>query len=124
MGRNLPIGIGIDIVNISRFRKIKLDRENRFLNKIFTASELDYCFSQKNIASSLATKYAGKEAVVKALSPIKEIVPNYKEIEITNNSSGAPRARLVWDKTKKYQILLSLSNEIDKTVGVAILINK
>lgn len=125
MKKNQILGIGIDIENISRFEKLKLSRENKFLNKIFTASELDYCFSKKNVASSLATKYAGKEAVIKAFSLVDNAAGlSYKEIEVTNDSSGAPRVKLVWDKGKKYQILISLSNEMDKTVGVAILIDK
>ncbi len=124
MKKNQILGIGIDIENISRFKNLKLSRENNFLNRIFTISELDYCFSKKNIASSLATKYAGKEAVIKAFSLIDNAIPSYKEIEIINDSSGAPRVRLVWDKAKKYQVLISLSNEIERAVGVAILINK
>lgn len=123
MKKNQILGIGIDIENINRFKKIKLSRENNFLNRIFTTHELDYCFSKKNIASSLATKYAGKEAVIKALSMIDNRSLSYKEIEIINNSSGAPRVRLIWDKGKKYQILISLSNETERAVGVAILYN-
>ncbi len=123
MKKNKILGIGIDIENISRFKKIKLSRENNFLTRIFTTSELDYCFSKKNIASSLATKYAGKEAVIKAFSLTDNVSPGYKEIEIINNSMGVPIVSLVWDKSKKYQILISLSNETDKTVGVAIVYN-
>lgn len=124
MKKNQILGIGIDIENISRFKKIKLSKESNFLNRIFTPHELDYCFSKKNVASSLATKYAGKEAVIKAFSLNDNAIPSYKEIEIINDSSGAPRVRLVWEKGKRYQILISLSNETERAVGVAILINK
>lgn len=123
MKNNKILGVGIDIEDISRFKKLELNKNNRFLNKIFTKVELDYCFSKKNVASSLATKFAGKEAVIKAFSLIDNVTLNYKEIEVTNDSSGAPGIRLR-DKTKKYQVLISLSNEKDKTVGVAILINR
>lgn len=121
MRKNQILGIGIDIENISRFRKLKLNKDNIFLNKIFTEAELDYCFSKKNVASNLATKYAGKEAVIKACHGIVKINIDYKEVEITSDPAGAPRVRLIWDKIKKYHCLISLSNETEKTVGVAIL---
>jgi len=117
------LGVGIDIEDINRFKKLELNKKNIFLNRIFARSELDYCFSQKNIASSLATKYTGKEAVVKAFGLMNIANLDYKEIEITNDSSGAPRVRLVWDTANKYQVLISLSDESDKAVGVAIVID-
>lgn len=123
MKNNQILGIGIDIADISRFKKIKLDKSNRFLSKIFTPAELDYCFSKKNVASSLATKYSGKEAVVKAFGSANISSLDYKEIEITNDSSGAPRVNLVWDSTKKYQIMISLSDESDKAIGIAVIID-
>ncbi len=114
------LGIGIDIEEINRFKKIELKKNNKFLNKIFTSLELDYCFSKKDVASSLATKYCGKEAVVKAfgLASIKNL--DYKEIEIINDSSGVPRVNLKMENMKGYQIMISLSDESEKAVGVAI----
>lgn len=123
MKKGRILGIGIDIENIDRFRKLKLSKDSIFLNKIFTDQELKYCFSKKGVASSLATKYAGKEAVIKAFGSINKKRFNYKEIEIINNSSGVPKVKLSWDKTTKYQIMISLSNETEKTVGVAILMD-
>ncbi len=123
--KNVPVlGIGIDIVDINRFKKLKLSKKSKFLNRIFTKLELNYCFSKKNIASSLATKFAGKEAVIKALSSINKTAIDYKEIEVANGSSGAPKVRLIWEQGKKYQVLISLSNELERAVGVAILINR
>lgn len=118
------VGIGIDIVDISRFKRLKLIKKSKFLNRIFTKCELDYCFSRKNIASSLATKFAGKEAVIKAFSSTNKINLDYREIEIINNSSGGPKVNLNGKQQKKFQILISLSNEAERAVGVAILINK
>ena len=81
------LGIGIDIENIERFKKFELNKNSPFLNKIFTIKEIEYCFSKKNVASSLATKYTGKEAVIKAavfnclnimLVPHTSLKPNEK----------------------------------------------
>ncbi|OGE64828.1 holo-[acyl-carrier-protein] synthase [Candidatus Daviesbacteria bacterium RIFCSPLOWO2_02_FULL_36_7] len=120
MKKNQILGIGIDIENINRFEKLKLSKNNRFLNKIFTKVELDYCFSKKNLASNLTTKFAGKEAVIKACNVVDKTTVDYKKIEITNNPSGAPKVRLISDQGKKYEILISLSNDTDRAVGVAI----
>jgi len=116
------IGIGIDIVDVSRFDKLKLSNKNKFLNRFFTKRELKYCFSKNNIAEHLATKFAGKEAVSKALSSTLRTDINFKEIEIINELSGAPKVHLQSDMTNKYQVLISLSNESDTAVGVAIVL--
>jgi len=117
------LGIGIDIENINRFKKLELDKKSRFLNKIFTPRELDYCFSKKNIASSLATKYTAKEAVIKAYNTLGETSLDYKQVEVTNNKTGAPEVKITKDKIKKYRIMISLSNGTEQAVGVALIIN-
>lgn len=121
MRNNSILGIGIDIVSTDRFSKLKLIKKSRFLNRIFTKVELDYCFSHENVASKLATKFAGKEAVIKACSYIADPkVIDYKKIEIITNVTGAPKVQLHYSKMSKYKILISLSNEIDKVVSIAI----
>jgi holo-[acyl-carrier protein] synthase len=120
MKQSQILGIGIDIEDIARFKKLDLNKNNPFLNKIFTPFELDYCFSKKNTASSLATKYSGKEAVVKAFGSINIKNLDYKEIEIINDESGVPRVKLFGKNTKGYQVIISLSDESQKVVGVAI----
>ena len=60
-------GIGIDIVEVERFREIATDRTHRFLTNNFTAEELEYCFSFTDAATHLAGTFAAKEAAFKAL---------------------------------------------------------
>lgn len=120
MGNGQILGIGIDITDINRFKTLNLSKNNRFLNKIFTMTEIDYCFSKKNVASSLATKFAAKEAVIKAFNNIKEKVNDYKKIEITNDSSGAPRVKLLYANIDNYQIMLSSSNEFENAIAVVV----
>ena len=78
----IDFGIGTDIENIKRFEKLNQAEGKTFLNNIFTKNELRYCFSKKNAAPYLAARYAGKEAVVKALTSIGETSINYHEIEL------------------------------------------
>lgn len=90
------IGIGVDIENTDRFRgKIKKGRS--FLRKIFSKRELDYCFSKINPAPHLAARYAGKEAVIKAISNLGIAGLNYldyKKVEIINNNKRVPIIKL------------------------------
>ena len=60
--------IGIDIEDVSRFENKEIDKDSKFLSRIFTQNELEYCFKNKNYAQSLSARYCAKEAVVKALS--------------------------------------------------------
>lgn len=59
-------GTGVDIIEISRIKK-SLTNE-KFIERIFTKKEQEYCNSRKQMAaSSYAARFAAKEAVVKAL---------------------------------------------------------
>jgi holo-[acyl-carrier protein] synthase len=58
--------VGVDLIEIERIRRA-LDRYPGFKDRCFTAAEQAYCDSRKNPAQSYAGRFAGKEAVGKAL---------------------------------------------------------
>jgi holo-[acyl-carrier protein] synthase len=58
--------VGVDLIEIERVRRA-LDRYPRFRERCFTAAEQAYCDSRPNPAQSYAGRFAGKEAVGKAL---------------------------------------------------------
>jgi len=87
------------------------------LNKIFTKNEIDYCFSKKNAAPHLAARYAGKEAVVKALNSMDEVNIDYKGIEILNNEKGVPVVKLNNKNIGDFQVKISLSHCEDKALA-------
>jgi holo-[acyl-carrier protein] synthase len=58
--------VGIDLIEIDRIRRA-LDRYPSFRERCFTDAERAYCESRKNPAQSYAGRFAGKEAVGKAL---------------------------------------------------------
>lgn len=97
--------IGVDIESATRFKGLQKTRSSHFLAKIFTKAELDYCFSKKASWPHLAARFAAKEAILKAVSPLSKNVPALNEIEITNNAKGVPTASL-----KGYNIKISLSH--------------
>lgn len=77
---------GIDLIEVERFRSQKPGIRERFLARVYTEAELDYCAGNDQ---HLAGRFAAKEAVSKALGcGIGEI--SWQEIEILNDDFGAP----------------------------------
>ncbi len=78
--------IGVDIIEIARIQKVIERWGERFLHRIYTEAELRLC---RKKPSSLAGRFAGKEAVMKALGTDAKGV-SWKEIEILAEPSGKP----------------------------------
>ncbi len=73
MNINLPkggtvIGVGVDIIEVARVKGVHERHGDRFLNRILTKEERDYCFGMKNPYPHIAARFAEKEAVSKAFS--------------------------------------------------------
>lgn len=117
-------GIGVDITDISRFAKLNPKKDRLLLSRIYTPAEIKYSFSKAKPAQHLAARFAGKEAIVKALKGLEATV-YYKQIEISNDKSGIPQVRLE-DKelSTKTEILLSLSHCEDKAIAFAVACRK
>lgn len=113
------LGVGTDIEDISRFKDLDRDKDRVFLNKIFTEKELDYSFSKARPYQHLAARYAGKEAVIKALSRIGKNGIGYKEIEISNDGRGLPRVDL---EREQLNIHISLSHSNDRALAFAVIV--
>lgn len=104
----LKIATGVDIEENSRFEKYTKDRNCKFLNRIFTKEELDYCFRFKNPASHLCARYCAKEATIKALFQLGVCEKkSYKSIEVIKNGL-CPEIRI--DKAENVELKLSLSH--------------
>ena len=86
------IGIGVDVVEITRIKKLYSKFDNRFIRKIFTVQEIKYCesFNIENRIAKYAKRFAAKEAVVKALGIGFTKGISFHDIEILNNSLGKP----------------------------------
>jgi len=79
---------GTDIISISRFDDKKLANKS-FLDRCFTPAEQEYCLAKGKPAQHFAARFAGKEAVVKALSGL-DITMDYRDIEILKRKNGRP----------------------------------
>jgi phosphopantetheine--protein transferase-like protein len=93
---------GIDIEDISRFQNKTLEKDSKFLNRIFTHNELEYCFKNANPAPHLTARFCAKEAAVKALSNLYPKLIQYSKIEILKKENGSVYVNPLIDELKKY----------------------
>lgn len=112
-------GLGADIESIERFSRPEVINNKPFLNNIFTKKELDYSFSRKNPAPHLAARFAGKEAIFKALSSISKQDISYRQMEIFNGKNNAPKVKITDAKFSNVKVYLSMSHSNDKAVAFA-----
>lgn len=113
------MSIGIDIVEVKRIAA--LIKNKRFLNRIFTDKEIEYCSNKKNSAQHYAVRFAAKEAVWKAIGNSNL---THKKISIRNTKNGKPEVVLPHElKNLQNKISISLSHTKDFATAVAI-VNK
>lgn len=99
-------GIGIDIVDVERFKRA-LDRwGERFRRRFFNTEELEYCLGRRRPEVHLAARFAAKEAVIKALG---NPVP-LKNIEILRDPSGKPLVKVA-GLSEDYRFHVSITHE-------------
>jgi holo-[acyl-carrier protein] synthase len=82
--------VGVDIVAITRLEKAVAHWGERFLKRVYTDAELELCCGR---ASSLAARFAGKEAVIKTLGGLSKGF-RWREIEILSDPRGKPLVNL------------------------------
>jgi holo-[acyl-carrier protein] synthase len=88
----MNLAVGTDIVEIERVARA-IRRWPRFCRRIFTGRELACCYAKSNAVSSLAARFAAKEAVAKALGTGFRGF-SWCEVEILDNQQGQPEVVL------------------------------
>lgn len=84
------LGIGTDIIEIERIQKCHLQYGDKFLKRIFTQEEIDYCLKKENPYPSLAVRFASKEALVKAARVGKIHPHTWTDVSVEVNAEGIP----------------------------------
>ena len=124
------LGTGIDIVENYRLKKILLKKKSNFKKKIFTINEVAYCEKKSNSINCYSKRFAAKEAFAKALGIGFRKSINFKDIEIVNNTYGKPYISInkkitnkikTLFKVKKFNILLSISDEKKYSIASVII---
>ena len=92
--------VGTDIIEVSRIKKLIKEKGDKFLNRIYTQEEIDYCESKgPNKYQHYAGRFAAKEAVFKVLNG-ETVSGNsliFKNIEILNKNDGTPYVNILDD---------------------------
>lgn len=116
--------IGIDIVDIDRMEAV-VKRTPRFLNRVFTTGELDYCLAKRNPYPSLAVRFAAKEAFRKLdVSLCRGI--RFADVEVGVMEGGRPELILsaaVWSRSRELGINrfeISLAHARNQAVAAVI----
>jgi len=123
-------GSGIDIIEISRFRKATKKWGRDFLNKIFTPNEIQYSKKRRFQDQHFAVRFAAKEAVLKAFGEKLSNIRNWQDIEILNDKTGKPFIRFhrsalrLKNKENIEDVILSMSHCDNHAIANAILIRK
>ena len=114
--------IGTDIVEIVRIRKAVEQWGERFLKRIYTETELRLCGKR---SSRLAGRFAGKEAVMKALGTGAKGV-SWREIEILSEPGGKPvvylhgKAQSKADRLGLEKLAISLSDTAEYAIAFVV----
>ncbi len=87
------LSLGVDFESISRVNALLSRYGDRFLNRVFTAHEIEYSLRRKFPAQHLAGRFCAKEAAMKALGTGRALGVLWKNVEVVR-PSGPPQLRL------------------------------
>lgn len=122
------LGIGIDVVQISRMREVIARWEDRFLARVFTAGEIAYCRARRDPVPHFAARFAAKEAGLKALGTGLRLGIHWRELEVVRERGQAPtlvlsgRSREIGTARGGDRMLLALTHDGDYALAQAMLV--
>lgn len=83
-------GIGIDLIEIDRITQAITRTGQRFIERVFTELEQQYCHRQGRSYACYAVRFAAKEAFLKALGTGLRQYMRWRDIEVQRNALGKP----------------------------------
>ena len=112
--------IGTDIVDVERIKASIDNYSARFVNKVFSLEEQEYCNSKSKPEMHYSGRFAAKEAIIKAIkSSGFDQAFSLRDIKVINNSDGSPFVELEFDY--KGDLKVSISHTQTHAVAFAIL---
>jgi holo-[acyl-carrier protein] synthase len=121
------IGTGVDIVEIVRFRKVMGRSGDRFVQRVFTSGEQQFCNAHHDPVPHFAVRFAAKEALFKALGTGWAKGITWQDAEVLREKSDAPTMVLHGEAQKlaaakgAHAVHLSLSHTENWAVATVIL---
>lgn len=88
------IGIGADIVNIQRIEKAVERHGEMFIDKVFTEEEASAFKAEKLTSARVASSFAAKEAVLKALGTGMSNGIGFRDVEVKREKGESPEIKL------------------------------
>jgi len=123
----MVIGVGTDLAEIARIQQSITRFGDRFLQRIFTLAEIEYCQRKKNAAESFAARFAAKEAAAKALGTGISHGISWLEIEVAREPQGRPFLLLTGRAAQRAQQIgvtrtsLSLTHSRETALAVVVM---
>ena len=116
--------VGVDIVEVYRIKKAAEKWGDRFIDRIFTPWEINYCRSKSFPEQSFAARFAVKEAVLKAIGTGLNKGAKWTSIEVVNDELGQPKVRLgqsIKEIIGARKIIVSMSHTHEHAIASAIM---
>jgi len=114
-------GVGIDIIDVKRIKKIIDKYGDKFFNRILTENEIKYCKSFSKPDLHFAGRFASKEAYSKSIGTGISKDFRWKDIEILNDRRGKPYINhTVESDYTKYKFEVSISHTDEYACAVVI----
>lgn len=122
----MKVTCGIDIIEVSRVQDAIENLGEKFLNKIFTPLEIEYCSGKKQMMyQHFAARFAAKEAIFKAMSNLLDdkYEITWTDVEVLNDEKGKPYVCFVGkDYHEIEQIDISLSHLKEYAVANCVIV--
>lgn len=118
------LGLGVDILEIERVRRVIAEQGDAFLRRVFTDLEVSYCSAKADPAQHYAARFAAKEAVSKALATGWSGDFAWRDVEVMNDAAGRPLAAVhgrLGERLAGCRLLVSLSHSVSQVVAVAVI---
>jgi len=119
--------VGIDVVDIDRMTRVITRWGDKFLKKILTPTEYHYCINKAGQSSSVAARFAVKEAMYKALPDDIQKGVGWLDIEVMNDPSGRPHINglgTLKNLDERFIVHVSISHSKKSAVAMIVLERK
>jgi holo-[acyl-carrier protein] synthase len=101
----LVSGIGFDLIDLSDFARTLERSGERFIQRIYTKEEIEYCRAQPHPVQSFAVRFAAKEAAMKAMGIAGQDGLSWRDFEVVCESGGRPKMTLHGRAAKGFSAL-------------------
>ena len=123
LNRGTPLGVGVDIESVSRFRR-EFERKSDFLSKAFTALEFSYCMAKADPPMHFAGTFAAKEAAFKSTSWVRTGGAGASDFEVSRDFDGTPSVTCRREKplspAAKFEVSISHTRQTAVAVVLSI----